>query len=247
MRQMFALLLLTVTTVVGAADLAGTEMAADVRVEPHSGWEPAAFKARYRVTYEGVPVVATGVRELRAGDDGTFHFSANVRAFMARMEEQSTFSQDDDGTLRPVTYSERRSGLIGRRDRRLAFDWTVPKVVRSGDRDVTRELDGLAYDPVTWQLALQRDLSHRDWAVGDSFSYIVTNGGEPDEYELKVVGTPSLHVPAGSFQTVLLRREHEDPDRETWIWVAPEHDYLLVRLEHVDGRRLTLALEKIVD
>lgn len=242
MRFMLSLLLLTGVAMTSADD-AAPEPAAE-RAIP--SWEPGPFKARYRVTYEGVPVTATGTRELSHGDNGDFHFAARVSAFMAHMEENARFTQDDDGTLRPATYAERRSGLIGSRNRHLKFDWSVPELVRTGDKQDVHRLDGLVYDPVSWQLALQRDLSRGDYRVGDSFSYLVSNGGEPDEYFLRVVGTPSLNVPAGSFQTVLLRREHES-DRETWIWVSPDHDYLLVRLEHVDGRRLTLALEAILE
>ncbi|MCC5873632.1 MAG: DUF3108 domain-containing protein [Gammaproteobacteria bacterium] len=237
----------------GAAPAPSKPAAAQPEAAPTSGgdraapsWEPGPFKARYRVTYEGVPITATGTRELIHGDNGDFHFASRVSAFMAHMEESAHFTQDDDGTLRPVTYAERRSGLIGSRNRQLSFDWSVPELVRSGDQQAVQPLDGLVYDPVSWQLALQRDLSRGDYKVGDSFFYQVSSGGEPDEYELRVMGTPSLSVPAGDFKTVLLRREHES-DRETWIWVAPEHDYLLVRLEHVDGRRLTLALEAILE
>lgn len=209
-------------------------------------WEPGPFKARYRVTYEGVPITATGTRELTHDGNGDFHFASRVSAFMAHMEESAHFTQDEDGTLRPASYAERRSGLIGSRNRQLNFDWAEQELVRSGDKQEVWPLKGLVYDPVSWQLALQRDLSRGDYEIGDRFHYTVSKGGEPDEYELRVVGTPSLNVPAGSFETVLLRREHAS-DRETWIWVSPAHDYLLVRLEHVDGRRLTLALEAILE
>ena len=243
MRFLLSLLLLAGVATASAEDTATPDPVAE-RAAPT--WEPGPFKARYRVTYEGVPVTATGTRELSHGNNGDFHFASRVSAFMAHMEENARFTQDEDGTLRPATYAERRSGLIGSRNRQLAFDWSVPELVRSGDKQNVHPLDGLVYDPVSWQLALQRDLSRGDYQVGDSFFYLVSNGGEPDEYELRVIGTPSLNVPAGSFETVLLRREHES-DRETWIWVAPDHDYLLIRLEHVDGRRLTLALEAILE
>lgn len=253
-RSLLSLLLLWPLLVAAAADTEAqtTEAATadadapavDVRRAP--SWEPSPFSARYRVTYEGVPVTATGSRELRTGENGEFVFASRVSAFMAHMEESARFAQDEDGTLRPLSYSDRRSGLIGSRNRQLRFDWSVPQVVRSGDRDMVQELDGLVYDPVSWQLALQRDLSRGDYEIGDSFRYMVSNGGEPDEYLLRVVGKPSLNVPAGHFDTILLRRDH-DSDRETWIWVSPEHDYLLVRFEHVDGRRLTLALDRIND
>ncbi len=251
-RSLLSLLLLAPLLGVAAGDTQAQDTDTDAAeaetataaVRSAPSWEPSPFSARYRVTYEGVPVTATGSRELRAGENGEFVFASRVSAFMAHMEESARFAQDEDGTLRPLSYSDRRSGLIGSRNRQLHFDWSVPKVVRSGDRDMVQELDGLVYDPVSWQLALQRDLSRGDYEVGDNFRYLVSNGGEPDEYLLRVVGKPSLNVPAGRFDTILLRRVH-DSDRETWIWVAPEHDYLLVRLEHVDGRRLTLALASI--
>lgn len=244
MRFMLSLLLLAGVAAASAEDHGDAPAPVAERAAP--SWEPGPFKARYRVTYEGVPITATGTRELSHGSNGDFHFASRVSAFMAHMEENAHFTQDVDGTLRPVTYAERRSGLIGSRNRHLLFDWEERELVRSGDKQDVHPLEGLVYDPVSWQLALQRDLSRGDYAVGDRFFYSVSNGGEPDEYELRIIGTPSLNVPAGSFETVLLRREHES-DRETWIWVAPDHNYLLVRLEHVDGRRLTLALEAILE
>lgn len=243
-RFMLSLLLLAGAALASADDVAEVD---PVVAEPSApSWEPGPFKARYRVTYEGVPLTATGTRELRHGNNGDFHFASRVSAFMAHMEESAHFTQDEDGTLRPVTYTERRSGLIGSRNRHLSFDWEERELVRSGDKQDVRPLEGLIYDPVSWQLALQRDLSRGDYKIGDRFNYTVSKGGEPDEYQLRVVGTPSLNVPAGNFETVLLRRDHAS-DRETWIWVAPAHDYQLVRLEHVDGRRLTLALEAILE
>ncbi len=215
--------------------------------EQASTWLPKPFKTRYRVRYEGVPFSATGTRELKQASSGQFHFESHISAFLIRMDEEAQFGFDEDG-LRAASYAERRSGIAGNRDRTVDFDWSVPKVVRRGDKESELEIEGQVYDPVSWQIALQRDLSLSPYEQGDVFTYAVSNGGEPDVYRLEITEIGEISVPAGSFRTILLERDHTpDNDRETRIWLAPEHDHLLVRLEHIDDRKLTLTLEEIIE
>lgn len=220
-------------------DDADTSAPATVRKD----WSPVPFEASYRVRYQGVPFTATGTRSLTANENGDYHFRARVRAFMIRLEETSTFEQASSGELRSTHYTYDRSGIAGSRERDVTFDWDEHRIHRH-DRGDIHDFGEFIYDPVSWQLALQRELTLGEVAIGDRFEYPVSNGNEPDLYLLEVIGEEEINVPAGTFRTLKLERLHDDGDDETRVWVATEHDYLLVKLEHDDGRLLTLSLEE---
>ena len=218
-------------------------VADDVR---DSDWSPIPFTASYQVRYEGVPFSVTGTRTLWQAENGVWEFESEVSAFMISMEEQTRFAQTPDGTLRADQYQERRSGLLGDRMLVATFDWIVPRVIRTGHRPQEHEFEGHLHDPVTWQIALQRDLALTEFEEGQVFTYAVSNGSEPEEYRMVVRGTQAVSVPAGTFDAVLIEREHEPDDaRETRIWLALERGFQIVRFEHLDDRRLTLELEDL--
>ena len=210
-----------------------------------TAWSPAPFEARYRARYDGIPFSARGRRILVRDDDGALRFFSDLRTVLLRVEEESRMHLGEDGSLTPIDYAYRQSGIGGGRERLLAFDWAAGEVRRSGDKQRVQPLGSGFLDPVSWQLALRRDVSSGALGVGEVVEYSITDGGEPKTYAIKLRGTESVDLPCGTFETVRLERifDPEDP-RETRIWLAPELGYMLVRLEAVDdsGRALRLEL-----
>ena len=211
---------------------------------PARPWAPAPFQAHYRARYDGVPFSAKGRRILVRDDDGDLRFFSDLRMLLLQVEEEAIMRLGDDGSLTPHSYAYRQRGLGGGRNRELDFDWEAGEVRRSGDKVRTHRLDPGYLDPVSWQLALRRDVSRGGLAVGDVVEYAVTDGGEPKTYTIELRGAESVELPCGTFETVMLERVFEDGDtRETRIWLAPEFDYMLVRLEAVDDSGKALRLE----
>lgn len=211
-------------------------------------WAPALFQARYKARYDGVPFSAKGRRLLLRDADGTLRFSSTLRATsLLQLAEEAHMELDGDGELRPVRYEYRQRGIGGRRDRYLDFDWDAGEVRRSGDKSRVQAIGQGFLDPVSWQLALRRDVSRGTLATGEVVEYPITDGGDPKIYAIKLHGPESLDLPVGRLETVRLERIFEPGDpRETRIWLAPEYDHLLVRLEAVDdaGRMLSLELRE---
>lgn len=208
-------------------------------------WAPAPFQARYRARYDGVPFSAKGRRLLLRDEDGDLRFFSDLRAILLQVAEEAHMELGRDGELRPVRYEYRQRGIGGRRDRYLDFDWDAGEVRRSGDKSRVHPIGEGFLDPVSWQLALRRDVSRGTLATGDIVEYPITDGGEPKTYAIKLRGPEALDLPLGRLETVKLERIFEPGDeRETRIWLAPEYDYMLVRLEAVDdsGRMLSLEL-----
>jgi len=220
--------------------------AAPAPISEDNSWEPTPFSASYEVNYDGIPFSATGTRSLEADTDGTLHFSSRVRTWLLKLKEEATMQLTDAGALRPLDYAYRMRGIV-RRTRYLEFDWAHGTVYRTGDKSRSAPLEAPAFDPVSWQLALQRDLARGASAPGTLLCYPIADGGEVKVYEIIVRGSEQLELATGTEQTVFLERLHdpEDAPRSTRVWLAPARDWLLVKLEVVDddGRMLQLSLK----
>lgn len=228
-----------------ATEVAPTAVSADVEADD---WLPPPFEAEYRVRFDGIPFTVSGTRSLTRDADGTLAFRSRIHTWLVKIDESAHMQVSGDGELRPLDYAFRQRGVAGRKTRLLDFDWVAGHVERSGDKERIRPLDRLLFDPVSWQLALRRDLALGRAGTGDLLRYPITDGGDPKVYEIAVRETERVELPAGEFETVLLERIFEPgEDRVTRIWLAPEHDWLLVRLELTDddGRTLRLALSEL--
>jgi hypothetical protein len=99
-------------------------------------------------------------------------------------------------------------------------------------------------DKLSYQLQLRLDLL----AGKTDMTYAVADGGKLKEYRFKVTGEEQIDTPYGRYNAVRVMRDRgEDADRETLIWLAPELDYLIVRLEQTesDGKTYALLLKNL--
>jgi hypothetical protein len=71
-------------------------------------------------------------------------------------------------------------------------------------------------------LELQNGASEKTFAVAD--------GGKLKQYAFQAIGTETVELPAGSFETVKLHRVGDSTQKLTYIWCAPELHYLPVRI-----------------
>jgi hypothetical protein len=63
------------------------------------------------------------------------------------------------------------------------------------------------------------------------FVYQVLNrDGNPREYKYKVATEELLSLPFGKVKALRIERYGQSPDKQVYAWVAPELDYMLVRL-----------------
>jgi hypothetical protein len=61
-------------------------------------------------------------------------------------------------------------------------------------------------------------------------TFNIADGGKLKEYRFKVLGRETLELPAGRFDTVKITKLRDNKRRETYIWCAPELNYLPVRI-----------------
>ena len=134
----------------------------------------------------------------------------------------------EDGRILPLRYTMQRTGTGPDRYYELNLD-RQQKILSEGKsrkpKDVSWQDDWL--DQISYQLQLVLDLK----AGQTEFHYNVLNRhGDSKMYHYKVVAEEMLPLPYGNIKTLRIARIEQNSDKQIYAWVAPELDYMLVRL-----------------
>lgn len=209
---------------------------------PLCGWsvEPLPFEATYQSSY-GM-ITANGERRLSAREDGSWLLENSAKLLMVEVVEKSIFANTKDG-IRPYTY-DFVNPLKKERSLSLQFDWEQNKVTDAHSRE-TVALVPRTYDKLSYQMQLQLDVC----TAPDAFkgeNYVVADRGRLKTYRIEPMGREPMKTPLGTLDTLKLRQFRPDKhQKETLIWLAPDWQCLLVRVEqHDEGDRHALSLMK---
>jgi len=201
------------------------------------------FSARYLVRVSALPFPGHAERSLER-IDGHWRFRSRVKAPLLSLTQETLL--DAGPELRAREYRQRQGGLLGGRERRVTFDRAAGLVRRSGDKTREHPLVEPAWDPLGWQLALQRDLKQDHPVPAERYHYRVSDGGDYEHYSFAPREREAVTVPAGTFEALRLERDPVPAgEEETRLWLDPARGYRLLRMDLVDedGRTLTVTLE----
>jgi hypothetical protein len=192
----------------------------------------STFRAVYKADYKGLPIRATGIRELSQTADNGYLLSSSASSFVASVTEQSHFSLGDDNQIIPAEYQYHRKGIGKNRDAILRFDWATQQV----ENDVQAKpwmmsIPVGTLDKLSYQLQMRHDLAaaHHQNLPWPELAYQVADGGKLKTYQFSVVGLESVTTPVGKFNALRVSRVRQDSDRVTDFWLAVEYDFMLVR------------------
>lgn len=210
-----------------AANL-GTADEASPAAAPAAPLQP--YKAEYTTTARGMTV--TLERELKTDGEGGYTLTNGGTLLVVGFHEVAVFKVDD-AHVKPRSYIYQGTGLINRR-REVHFT-PGADTVRSLYKEEWYELpftEG-TLDRLSQQEQLRLDLMSRD-DPRQNISVRIADGKRVKDYELVYVGDETLETPLGPVNALHFERLHDDPDRESDIWFAPEWDYLMVKTVHIE-------------
>jgi hypothetical protein len=203
---------------------------------------PTPFVVHYQASYGGFS--AESVRSLKFGDTADHYVMlaetrlALLGATLSSIRESSEFLWSN-AALQPLLYSYEQKG-IGARSRGVSFDqdrreltWTVNG--NSGTLAFTEPV----YDDLTSFIEIRRQLQEGR----EDIQFDVADKDAIEPYHYQVVGRDMLNTPIGQHQTVhLMRIRDAGSERSTEFWLAPDLDYVLLKLRHMepDGRLIQL-------
>ena len=199
--------------------------------------EPVPFKAVYKARYLGFPIGATGVRELRKMDDGSWLLTSRAHNFLGTIAEQTTFKLDKQNRVVPEEYQYHRTGIGRNRSTVLKFNWQKLQVTEGDDGKPWKlALKPGTQDNLSYQFSLRSDLTDA-WHEGKQWpllSYQIADDGQLKEYSFKVIGKETVKTPIGKFETIKATRTDGNPERHTNFWLAPAYNFLLIKFEQIE-------------
>ncbi len=210
-----------------------------VSSEPENTLKP--YTAQYKTTARGMALDLN--RSLKQGADGSYTLTNGGKIMVVGFHEVSVFNIDGDRVL-PKSYVYQGTGLINRR-REVHFT-PGSDIIRSLYKDQWYELpytEG-TLDRMSQQEQLRLFLLN-DPTPKEDIAVRIADGKRVKDYTLTYRGEEPIETPMGTFQSLHFERIHDDPDRKSDLWVAPELDYLMVKTVHIeDGKPVEVTLTK---
>lgn len=192
------------------------------------------YRAEYSGQYDGVPVKAKGIRELVRLDDGSYLLTSSAKAMLMNVTETSHFRSGADGIV-PKTYHYKRNTFGRKKEEAVSFDWQA--MIASHDASTSSLTEG-TLDKLSYQTQLRLDVADRLVEENEeALTYTIADEEKRREYVFEFIGEEVLDTPLGELRTIAVQRYREDRDRRTTVWLALDHQLLMVRLkqEEPDG------------
>jgi len=189
------------------------------------------YTAEYKTKVAGLSVTLTRTLTEK---DGRYHLSqGGKKAFVVKLSEDSHFSVKGDRIF-GEQFIYQLSGISNRR-REVLFDEQAGTIRSLRKKEWTEHpwspgvLDRLSQQE---QMRLKLLLAK---APPERISLSIVDGPKIKLKHFDLVETAVLETPVGALNTVHYRLIHDEPDeRSSDTWLAVDHDFLMVRTEHVE-------------
>ncbi|MBT8148383.1 MAG: DUF3108 domain-containing protein [Gammaproteobacteria bacterium] len=186
------------------------------------------YEATYTTKLRGIKI--KGVRKFEATGENSYRISWTAKALWMKLNEWSEFEIINE-QVRPLSYHYTRKGLGTDRPIHVYFDWTNMQVNGSkGSKKYTYALQPGALDKLSYQVQMQLDLIREPQTR--VFDYIVANYGNMKNYRFDYTNNETINTRLGSRDTMVFERNKKD--RVIRLWIAPEQNYLPVKIEQLE-------------
>ena len=195
-----------------------------------------AFDAHYAV-YRNGDQVGTGQLQLKPLDNKNWSYQRRLqpngllRLFGITITEASNFYWDE--TIHVTHYQYQRTGK--EKQIRLDFDWQAMQVSGHTNQQIWHiKIPPGAQDRLSINLALQAQLAS-DIPLS---SITIADDEQLKQYDFNKLADQWTTTALGRFKTLqIIGTQADEPQKQTALWIAPDLDYAIVRLEHTDTEK----------
>lgn len=202
------------------------------------------FEATYQITKQN-EIIANTHLSLKKNSDSSWRYQSKstptswlAKALGVTVTETSTWRWHNN-QIQILDYHYIRSGK--EKEVHLSFNWKTMTVVNTINGDHWRmDIPDGTLDKLSINLGLMAQLSKQ---IKDT-SFPVADGGKLKYYDFKIDGEAHINTALGNIKTIKVKRNKRGrKDKQAALWLAPEINYLLVRMEKEDKDREKVVLE----
>ena len=186
------------------------------------------YKAKY--SFERDDFSVTGIRELKATDEGSYSLKFNARTMLVvSLDFESNF-EIENSKLISKNYRVKIRPKSVDRDQRIIYDYENLKINSSGINSWEAKLDQMAFsaDPLNAQIQIRLNLINKMNEFYINLIEIKTGEIKKNFYTLD--GEDTCRLNGKIYNCVLLKRYRESDNRITTYYLIPELDYLFYRV-----------------
>lgn len=195
--------------------------------------------AEYRIVVSGIPVgIKANIDLTPLSEDVSEQFELlfSVKNTVLKHREYSRFSWRDCQST-PSHYAYQSKGFGISRGGEVDFDW--PKQQATGSKIGLYDLDLNTVDALSLAMMARCVLARGE----TEFHFSVAEADGKTDFNFKVVGHEKLETPAGTYDTIKVERVYGHKGKKTFMWSAPELDYFMIRMEHIENAVIRGRLE----
>lgn len=109
-------------------------------------------------------------------------------------------------------------------------------------KSTTLKMNSQAYDDLSLEAQIRQELINGRF----SGSYQLVKKTNIETTKFKKSGSSKITVPAGTYDVIRIDRVHDDRGRATSFWLAPNLNYLPVKVSQTsDGKTISMELTKV--
>ena len=184
------------------------------------------YEAKY--SYESDEISINGVRKFEKIDDN-FVLSFNARNMIAKMTFASTFSMIDENITTKNYLIQVRPKFVNR-DQEVNFNYNNLSIESVG-RDSWQtyiDKDLKAMDPLNAQIQIRLNLINQMKEF--SIQLVEIKNGAVEENFYEIIGEDICSIGSKDYECVILKRQRKKESRETLYYLAPELDYMFLKI-----------------
>lgn len=196
----------------------------------NSAWALAPFQADYQFAYNGKNVgSASRILQQQSNQQWIYTFRAKAGG-MASATETSRFNFNN-GAIQSQNFSRSSKILVHNRTMSMQFN-PATKLINTKKDKTTRSFAWQTgvLDELNAELQVREDLKKNALKA----QYFIADAKEVEGRKFVRQGSETIKTPAGSYNTIKVVMQHQKPNRSTIFWLAPELDYLPVKVTHQD-------------
>lgn len=204
---------------------------------PHSATYSANIK-------KGIKIKGKAVRRLKKLDGDRWHYSFNVRSFVADINESTVFTLEG-AQISPQNYNYKLSPMFGRdRKTKIQFDWQAGSV-KGRSKSVDWDIKGIpsnTYDRLSYQLRLLRELDK----PAPRLDFQIAHKKKLRPSTFIKTGEEVITTQLGEAKALVVKKVRADDNkRQTYLWVSEKYPMLLLKMTQIekDGEEYEIHLE----